>query len=211
MNPLLKLALDLGPLMVFFGGNLYFGIFPATAMFMVATVISLSVTYGIERKLSPMPIVTGVVVMVFGGLTLWLANDLFIKLKPTIVNSIFAAILLGGLASGRLLIKYLLDSAIHLTDEGWKKFTYRWAAFFIFLAILNEVVWRNFDTDFWVAFKVWGVFPLTVIFALAQTPFLFKYQSPATDDATDAAVSPVVAAARATTAPPPAGHQGAAE
>jgi intracellular septation protein len=210
MNPLLKLALDLGPLLIFFGGNLYFGIFPATGMFMVATVLSLSATYAIERKLSPMPIVTGVVVMVFGGLTLWLANDLFIKLKPTIVNSIFAAILLGGLASGRLLIKYLLDSAIHLTDEGWKKFTYRWAVFFIFLAILNEVVWRNFDTDFWVAFKVWGVFPLTLVFALAQTPFLFRHQIPAEDDAADAAV-PSAAAARATTAEPPVRRQGAAE
>ncbi len=176
MNPLVKLALDLGPLMIFFGGNLYFGIYAATGMFMVATLISIATTYAIERKLSPMPIVTGVVVTVFGGLTLYLENDLFIKLKPTIVNSIFAIILLGGLATGRLLIKYLLDSAIHMTDEGWRKFTYRWAGFFIFLAILNEAVWRNFDTDFWVAFKVWGVFPLTLLFAVSQTPFLLRHQ-----------------------------------
>ncbi len=176
MHPLLKLAFDLGPLMIFFGGNLYFGIYWATGVFMVATLISLAVTYAIERKLSPMPIVTGVVVTVFGGLTLYLENDLFIKLKPTIVNSIFAAILLGGLLSGRLLIKFLLDSAIHMTDEGWRKFTYRWIGLFVFLAILNEIVWRNFSTDFWVAFKVWGVFPLTLLFALAQTPFLMRHQ-----------------------------------
>jgi intracellular septation protein len=187
MNPLLKLAIDLGPLLVFFGGNYYYGIFPATGMFMVATVISLSITYALERKLSPMPIVTGAVVLVFGGLTLWLANDLFIKLKPTIVNSIFAAVLLGGLATGRLFVKFLFDNAFHLSDEAWRTFTYRWAGFFIFLALLNEAVWRNFSTDFWVAFKVWGVFPLTILFALSQTPFLIKNQIKQDEDKTPTA------------------------
>lgn len=176
MHPLLKLAVDLGPLVIFFVGNLYFGIFAATGMFMVATAISLSITYAIERKLSPMPIVTGVVVMVFGGLTLWLNDELFIKLKPTIVNSIFASLLLGGLFTGRLFVKILFDHAFHLSDDAWRTFTYRWAGFFIFLALLNEVVWRNSSTDFWVAFKVWGVFPLTLLFAISQTPFLFKHQ-----------------------------------
>jgi len=176
MHPLLKLTLDLGPLVIFFLGNLYLGIFAATGMFMVATAISLSVTYAIERKLSPMPIVTGIVVMVFGGLTLWLNDELFIKLKPTIVNSIFATILFGGLATGRLFVKFLFDHAFHLSDPAWRTFTIRWGCFFIFLALLNEAVWRNSSTDFWVAFKVWGVFPLTLLFAISQTPFLLKHQ-----------------------------------
>lgn len=176
MNPFLKMALDLGPLLIFFFGNAYFGIFAATGMFMVAIVISLSVSYAIEKKLSPMPIVTGVVVMVFGGLTLWLNDELFIKLKPTIVNTIFATVLLGGLATGRLFAKMLFDRAFHLSDDAWRTFTVRWALFFIFLALLNEVVWRNSTTDFWVAFKVWGVFPLTLLFAISQTPFLLKHQ-----------------------------------
>ena len=184
MNPLVKLAVDLGPLVVFFLGNAYLGIYTATGLFMAATVISLSLSYAIEKKLSPMPIVTGVVVMVFGGLTIWLENDLFIKLKPTIVNSIFAAVLIGGLMNGRLFLKILLDSAIHLSDDGWKKFTYRWIGFFIFLALLNEVIWRNFSTDFWVGFKLWGVFPITVLFALSQTPFLLKHQIKTPDEET---------------------------
>lgn len=184
MNPLLKLAVDLGPLVIFFLGNTWFGIFAATGMFMVATIVSLGISYAIERKLSPMPIVTGVVVMVFGGLTLWLNDELFIKLKPTIVNSIFASILFGGLITGRLFVKSLFDHAFHLSDEAWKTFTIRWACFFIFLALLNEVVWRNFSTDFWVAFKLWGVFPLTLLFALSQTPFLLKHQIKQDDEET---------------------------
>lgn len=184
MNPLLKLALDLGPLAVFFGGNAYFGIMPATGLFMVATVVSLGVSYTIEKKLSPMPIVTGVVVMVFGGLTLWLNNDLFIKLKPTIVNSIFASLLIGGLMSGRLFLKFLLDSAFQMPDDAWRKFTYRWIGFFIFLALLNEFIWRNFSTDFWVGFKLWGVMPISFLFALAQTPFLMKHQIKAPEEET---------------------------
>lgn len=184
MNPLLKLAVDLGPLVVFFLGNSYFGIYIATGMFMVATLISLAISYAIEKKLSPMPIVTGVVVTVFGGLTIWLADDLFIKLKPTIVNSIFAGILVAGLLSGRLFLKFLLDSALQMNDDAWKTFTYRWVGFFVFLAVLNEVIWRNFSTDFWVGFKLWGVFPITVLFAIAQTPFLIKHQIKSPDEET---------------------------
>jgi intracellular septation protein len=187
MNPLLKLAVDLGPLVVFFLGNSYFGIFYATGMFMLATLISLTISYSIEKKLSPMPIVTGVVVMVFGGLTIWLADELFIKLKPTIVNSIFASLLIAGLVTGRLFLKILLDSAIQLTDEGWRKFTYRWIGFFIFLALLNEFIWRNYSTDFWVASKLWITFPLTVLYAIAQTPFLMKHQIKTDDEPRSAA------------------------
>lgn len=184
MNPLVKLAVDLGPLVVFFLGNSYFGIYYATAMFMAATLISLGLSYAIEHKLSPMPIVTGIVVTVFGGLTIWLADDLFIKLKPTIVNSIFASILITGLLTGRLFLKFLLDSALQMNDDAWKNFTYRWIGFFIFLAILNEVVWRTQTTDFWVGFKLWGVFPITILFAIAQTPFLLKHQIKASDKET---------------------------
>jgi intracellular septation protein len=176
MNPLLKLALDLGPLLVFFIGNSQFGIFPATGMFMVAVVVSLAITYAIARRISPMPIVTGVVVLVFGGLTLWLNDELFIKLKPTIVNSIFASVLLAGVLTERLYIKILFDNAFHLPDHAWKVLTWRWIGFFVFLAILNEVIWRNFSTDFWVGFKLWGVVPISMAYGLAQMPFILKHQ-----------------------------------
>lgn len=176
MNPLLKLALDLGPLLVFFIGNSQFGIFVATGMFMVAVIVSLAVTYAIARRISPMPIVTGVVVLVFGGLTLWLNDELFIKLKPTIVNSIFASVLFVSVMMDRLYIKILFDNAFHLPDHAWKTLTYRWIGFFVFLAILNEVIWRNFSTDFWVGFKLWGVVPISLVFGAAQMPFILKHQ-----------------------------------
>jgi intracellular septation protein len=122
-----------------------------------------------------MPLVSGVVVLVFGGLTLFFADDLFIKLKPTIVNALFGTVLLGGLALGRPLLPYVLDSVFQLTDEGWRKLTFRWGVFFFFLAALNEVVWRFFSTDFWVAFKVWGVMPITIAFAMAQVGLLNRH------------------------------------
>ena len=187
--PFVKLALELGPLVLFFLANsrgerlmeqfpVLAGfrepIFLATAVFMVAITISLSVSWILSRKLAVMPVVTGVVVLVFGGLTLFLQDDLFIKLKPTIVNLLFAAVLLGGLLFRKSLLGYVFDSVFNLTDEGWKTLTLRWGLFFIFLAILNEVVWRTQTTDFWVAFKVWGVMPITMIFTLSQMPFILK-------------------------------------
>jgi intracellular septation protein len=182
MNPLLKLALDLGPLLVFFTGNYYFDIFIATGMFMVAVLASLAITYAIARRISPMPIVTGVVVLVFGGLTLLLADELFIKLKPTIVNSIFASVLLAGVLTDRLYIKILFDNAFHLPEFAWKVLTYRWIAFFVFLAILNEFIWRNFSTDFWVGFKLWGVVPISLAYGAAQMPFILKHQVSAPEE-----------------------------
>lgn len=184
MPPFLKIILDLGPLMVFFLGNYMVDIYFATAVFMIAISFSLAVTYGVERKLAPMPVVTGVVVLVFGGLTIFFQNDQFIKLKPTIVNTIFAATLFGGLLMGKPLIKYLFEQVFPLTDEGWRRLTFRWAFFFVFLAVLNEIVWRNYSTDFWVAFKVWGVFPLTVLFAAAQLPLMQTHQLPEASDET---------------------------
>jgi len=123
-----------------------------------------------------MPLVTGVFVFVMGGLTLYLHDELFIKLKPTIVNVLFASILLGGLAYGHSLLKYLFSDVFQLLDEGWRKLTLRWALFFLFLAVLNEIVWRFFSTDFWVAFKVFGIMPLTLIFSIMQLGLMQRYQ-----------------------------------
>lgn len=180
-NPLLKLALEVGPLAVFFIANARFGIFTATAAFMVAIVIALVGSWLLERKLPVMPLVTAAFVLVFGGLTLALEDELFIKLKPTIVNLLFAAILFGGLFFGRPLLKPLFEAAFPLTDHGWKLLTMRWAVFFVVLAVLNEVVWRSFSTDFWVSFKLFGIMPLTMVFAAAQLPLIRRHSLPDAD------------------------------
>ncbi|PKQ05747.1 MAG: septation protein A [Alphaproteobacteria bacterium HGW-Alphaproteobacteria-11] len=180
-----RMAIELGPLVVFFLMNAQadrvFGnpeaqnIFYATGAFMVATVISLSYSYAKFRKIPTMPLVSGIFIMVFGALTLWLQDDEFIKLKPTIVNALFAAALLGAAAMGRPVMKQLFDGAFDLTDKGWMVLTVRWGLFFIFLGLVNEVVWRNFSTDFWVSFKLFGVMPMTLVFGMAQIPVLTKY------------------------------------
>jgi intracellular septation protein len=179
---LIKMALELGPLVVFFIANARADIFVATAWFMGAMVVSLALTWAILRRIAVMPLVTGVVVLVFGGLTLWLQDDTFIKMKPTITNSLFAAVLLGGLVFGHSLLKYVFGDVYKLRPEGWSKLTLNWGLFFVALAIINEVLWRNFSTDIWVAFKVWGVMPLTVIFSLTQVSLLNKY-APASEAA----------------------------
>jgi intracellular septation protein len=193
INPLLKLALELGPLGVFFFANargewlaeripalgtLGGPIFVATALFMLAMLISLAISYVLTRTLPVMPFVTGIVVIVFGGLTLWLQDDTFIKMKPTIVNVLFGGVLLGGLAFGKSLLGYVFDSVFRLTDEGWRKLTFRWGLFFLVLAVLNEVVWRTVSTDMWVNFKVFGIMPLTVVFTLSQLPLISRYTLP---------------------------------
>jgi intracellular septation protein len=186
LPPLLKLALELGPLVLFFLANAYadrFGVpserrlFAATSLFIAATLVALGLHYALVRRLPIMPLVSGVVVVVFGGLTLLLNDELFIKLKPTIVNTLFGLVLLGGLAFGRPLLALVLDSMLSLTEEGWRKLTFRWGLFFLGLAVLNEIVWRTQDTDFWVGFKVFGIMPLTVLFALAQTPLLMRHEA----------------------------------
>jgi intracellular septation protein len=175
--PIAKLVLELGPLVIFFLANSWFGIFTATAAFMAATTVSLSASWAILRKVTVMPLVTGVFVLVFGGLTLWLHDDTFIKIKPTIVNVLFATALGGGLLFGQSLMKIVLSEAIRLQDEGWRLLTIRWAFFFLFLAALNEVVWRNFP-DWWVTFKAFGIMPITFLFMMSQIGLLQKYQIP---------------------------------
>jgi intracellular septation protein len=185
LNPLAKLALELGPLVLFFFANAYsdrFGvasdrrIFVATGLFVVATVVALLVHYALVRRWPIMPLVSAVVVVVFGGLTIALNDETFIKLKPTIVNALFGACLLGGLAFRKPLLKVVMDAMFELDEEGWRKLTLRWAIFFFVLAALNEIVWRTQTTDIWVNFKVFAIMPLTVVFALAQTPLLMRHE-----------------------------------
>jgi intracellular septation protein len=197
-NPWLKLALDLGPLLLFFYANARpglfepwlapiipnavatgerAGIFVATAVFMVAIVVALVASYAMTRRWPVMALVSAFVVVVFGGLTLVLQNETFIKLKPTIIYALFTAVLLGGLVLRKSLLAMVFDQVFHLTEEGWRKLTMRWALFFLALAILNEIVWRTQSTDTWVTFKVFGVLPLTFIFAAFQYPLLTKYDA----------------------------------
>ena len=143
LNPLLKLALDLGPLALFFFANSRYGIFVATATFMVAVLVALAVSYVLTRHLPIMPVVTAIIVVVFGGLTLFLHDATFIKVKPTIIYALFGAVLIGGLMFNKPLLGVVFDSMFHLTEEGWRKLTLRWAIFFLVLAVLNEIVWRN--------------------------------------------------------------------
>ena len=189
-HPLLKLALELGPLMVFFFANLRgewlvarfpalaeLGgpLFVATGLFMGATILSLVVSKVVLGHLPIMPFVSGIVVLIFGSLSIWLQNETFIKMKPTIVNALFGFTLLGGLAFGKSLLGYVFNAAFQLDAEGWRKLTIRWGIFFLFLAVLNEVVWRNFSDNFWIAFKVWGTMPITIIFTMAQMPLIMKH------------------------------------
>ncbi|MEZ5667612.1 MAG: septation protein A [Alphaproteobacteria bacterium] len=203
MNPLVRIVIEAGPLAAFFLLNargedivdslegtetLVFlqengldkPIFLATAGFMVVTLVALAVSYAIERRLPIMPMVSGVFVLGFGTLTLLLQDEDFIKLKPTITNSLFAVILFGGLAFGRPLLRPLFGSVMELSDRGWRTLTLRWACFFVVLAVLNEIVWRSFDTDTWVDFKVFGIMPLTLVFAMTQIPLL-KREAPVAD------------------------------
>lgn len=190
VNPMLKLALEMGPLIVFFFANsraeqlatafpalaeLGGPLFIATAFFMIATAISLTASWLLTRTLPLMPLVSGVVIFIFGALTLYLQDEMFIKMKPTIINSLFGIVLFGGLIFKKPLLKYVLGPAFELDSEGWRKLTIRWGLFFFCMAILNEVIWRSFSTDFWVAFKVWGNLPLSITFMLFQLPLIKRH------------------------------------
>lgn len=175
-NPALKLALEMGPLVLFFFANAQYGIFIATGVLMVGVVAALAAAWILTRHIPIMPLVTAVAVLFFGGLTFIFQDELFIKMKPTIVNTIFGSVLLIALAMGKPLLPVVLDSVMRLTETGWKILTLRWGLFFFLLAGLNEVVWRTQTTDFWVSFKVFGTMPITVVFALAQIPLMMKYE-----------------------------------
>lgn len=180
--PWLRLVIEAGPLVVFFIANARADLLTATAAFMVATIIALTAGWVLERRIAPLPLVSGAFVLFFGGLTLLIEDTLFIKIKPTVVNLLFAAALGGGLLFGRSLLQPLLDSALKLTDRGWRLLTQRWAVFFVFLAALNEVIWRSFSEEFWAGFKLFGVMPITIAFALAQTPLITREQIEEDDD-----------------------------
>ena len=172
----IKLVVELGPLVVFFVANARLNIFYGTGMFMVATLLALLASRALLGRIPTMPLVSGFFVLVFGGLTLWLHDDQFIKMKPTIVNGLFSIILFAGLATGRIFLKVVFGDVFRLTEDGWRKLTARWGLFFLFLAALNEVVWRTSSTDFWVSFKVFGIMPITMAFAIAQVGLLKRHE-----------------------------------
>jgi intracellular septation protein len=171
---LIKLGLDILPLGVFFLANITINIFWATGLCMLASVISLAVSRFLLKRLPVMALVTAAGVLLLGSLTIWLHDETFIKIKPTIVNTLFAAALLGGLLFNQLFIKTLLEEAIALTDEGWGKLQLRWGLFFLFLAILNEIVWRTCSTNVWSASKLANI-PLTFVFMLTQIGLLKQF------------------------------------
>jgi intracellular septation protein len=174
-HPLFKLATELGPLLVFFGVNARFQLFVATAAFMVAIVAAMIASYVVTRHVPMMALVTGIIVLVFGTLTLVLHDETFIKVKPTIIYGLFALVLGGGLLFGRSFIAIMFDQMFNLTPQGWRILTMRWTLFFLAMALLNEAIWRTQTTDFWVAFKAFGVIPLTMIFAITQMPLIKRY------------------------------------
>jgi intracellular septation protein len=186
-HPLFKLATELGPLLVFFFANGRYNLFIATGAFMVAVIVAMVASYVVTRHVPMMAIVTAVVVIVFGTLTLLLHDETFIKMKPTIVYTLFAAILGGGLLFGRSFIAIMFDQMFNLTPQGWRVLTLRWAFWFLAMAVLNEIIWRTQSTDFWVAFKVFGMVPLTMLFAVTQMPLIKRYRlEPASLEASEA-------------------------
>jgi intracellular septation protein len=187
-HPLFKLATELGPLMVFFVANAKFNLFVATGAFMVAVIAAMIASYVVTRHVPMMAIVTAVVVIVFGTLTLVLHDETFIKVKPTIVYTLFAAILGGGLLFGRSFIAIMFDQMFNLTPQGWRVLTLRWALWFLAMAVLNEIIWRTQSTDVWVTFKAFGMAPLTMLFAVTQMPLIKRYHlEPVSLEASDAA------------------------
>jgi intracellular septation protein len=181
-SPVGGLLLDLGPLIVFFLTNMLAPvppiqrIFVATFAFMVATAAAMLFARLRHGRISPMLAISGVMVLIFGGLTLWLHSETFIKLKPTIYYVMVACILFFGLVTNRPTLKVVLGPVYPgLSDRGWALLSRNWACFFLLLAVANELVWRNSSTDFWLGYKLWGAMPATLIFALANIPLLMKH------------------------------------
>jgi intracellular septation protein len=176
-----KIAIDLGPLLVFFGAYVFAGIYWATGTLMVAMLVAIVAARLILGSISPTLLATTVLVEVFGAMTLWLHDPSFIKMKPTIINLVFAVVLIGGLAMRKPLLKTLLGEALRLTDAGWRILTVRWAVFFVGLAVLNEIIWRNFSEGVWASFKVFGILPLTMVFFACQWGLIRQHTVQATD------------------------------
>ena len=176
IDPTLKLLLELGPLGCFFLASYRYNLQVATGVLMFGVVAALAASYALTRRLPVMPVVTAIAVLVFGALTFYFANPIFIKMKPTVINGIFGCVLLGGLAFGKPLLPVVLDSALHLDEVGWRKLTLRWGVFFFVLAILNELVWRTQSDVFWAGFKVFGTMPITLAFALSQVPLIMRHE-----------------------------------
>jgi intracellular septation protein len=176
MKSIYKLLIDIGPLAVFFIFYTRSGLQASILPFMIATVIAVLFSYILEKKIPIMPTVGAGIVLVFGGLTIYFDNEVFFKMKPTIINLLFAAILYVGMLIKKPLLKILLGAALKLKEEGWRILTHRWIGFFIALAILNEIVWRTQSTDVWVNFKVFGILPITFLFTMIQFPLIKKYQ-----------------------------------
>ncbi|MEM6674958.1 MAG: septation protein A [Planctomycetota bacterium] len=184
LSPRVKLAVELGPLLAFFGT--YFiakrslgdttGMIWATGVFIAATLAAMAVSYSVERRIPPMTLVTGAIVLVMGTLTIVLADETFIKRKPTLVSGVAGLTLLGGLAAGRSLVKPMLGAALELDEQGWRKLTLRWGLFFLAIAALNEIVWRRMSTDAWITFKTFGILPLTFVFLLFQGPLIERHR-----------------------------------
>lgn len=170
-----RLLVEWGPLVAFFIANARGGIFWGTGVFMAATAVALALSWTLTRKLALVPLVSAGFVAVFGGLTLWLQNETFIKVKVTLVNALFGTILLAGLYFGKQLLKHVLGEAVKMDDEGWRILTLRWGVFFFVLALLNEIVWRTVSTDLWVNFKVFGILPITLVFAISQAPLMNRH------------------------------------
>jgi intracellular septation protein len=177
LNPIVKLVLELGPLALFFAVYSKLGIFAATGVLMAGVVVTLGVSYAMLRRIPIMPLVTAAIVLIFGSLTLVFHDETLIKIKPTVLYLLFGVALFVGLAIRKPLLKVLFDGALHVTEEGWRILTWRWAFFFLALAVLNEIVWRTQTTDLWVKFKTFGFMPLTLLFALAQAPLIMRTEA----------------------------------
>ena len=178
-RPVIKFITDFGPLLVFF--TIYFkndnDLKLAIPPFIIATLIALGIVYFLERKISIVPLTSGILITLFGGLTLYFDNKIFFYMKPTVINLLFAFVLFfGQYITKKSLLKIFFKNSLNLRDEGWNKLNYRWIYFFIFIAILNEMVWRTQSEVFWVNFKVWGLLPITFLFTASQIPLINKYK-----------------------------------
>ena len=176
-SPWRKIILEMGPLIVFFAAFKFGGLFVATGAFMVAMPLAMAASWHFERHIPMMQKVTFVIVMVMGGLTLYLENKTFVFMKPTIVNGLFATILAVGLLRGKSYLKVVMEAGFPpMQDKGWMVMTRNWALFFVTMALINEYVWRNYSEDAWVNFKTFGFLPLTLVFAISQAPVMSKYK-----------------------------------